>query len=195
MYGLWPFYSRNRGLKFSYVRLHCTALRLYRKTYIFSATADATKFSRAISGVNVRLKTKFRKLPLSPSSGSTLNINCTVLCAHFNKMYIRGHTTIIYHLRIRTVKDKNSLLVFKNSARRSFLALGSNGKTILGPREEKRWTTLIRPVNILAHPFNTEYGGSMFLRNGSTRNISQCNNPEDHNLIPHHLECLESVLH
>jgi hypothetical protein len=48
-------------------------------------------------------------------------------------------------------------LVFKNSARRGFLALGSDGKTILGPKEEKGWTTLayiIMPVNI---PFNVAY--------------------------------------
>jgi hypothetical protein len=29
----------------------------------------------------------------------------------------------------------------RNSARRGFLALGSNGKSILGSREEKIWTT------------------------------------------------------
>jgi hypothetical protein len=50
---------------------------------------------------------------------------------------------VICHFWISTVKDKvNWLLVFKNSARRGFLALRSNGKTILGPREEKSWTTL-----------------------------------------------------
>jgi hypothetical protein len=37
---------------------------------------------------------------------------------------------------------KNWLLVSKNSARKGFLALGSNGKTIYGPREEKSATTL-----------------------------------------------------
>jgi hypothetical protein len=39
--------------------------------------------------------------------------------------------------------NENWLLIFKNSARRGFLASGSNGKTILGPREEKSWTTLL----------------------------------------------------
>jgi hypothetical protein len=42
------------------------------------------------------------------------------------------------------VKDYDSwILVFKNSAGRGFLALGSIGKTILGPREERSWTTLL----------------------------------------------------
>jgi hypothetical protein len=33
--------------------------------------------------------------------------------------------------------NENWLLVYKNNARRGFLALGSNGKIILDPREEK----------------------------------------------------------
>jgi hypothetical protein len=37
---------------------------------------------------------------------------------------------------------KNRLSVFKNSARRGFLAFESNGKTILVAREEKRRTTM-----------------------------------------------------
>jgi hypothetical protein len=45
---------------------------------------------------------------------------------------------------ISIVKDnKDWLLDFKNSARRGILAFGSNGKTILGPRDEKVWTSLI----------------------------------------------------
>jgi hypothetical protein len=44
----------------------------------------------------------------------------------------------------RYFKDNAKLvLVFKYSARRGFLALGSNRKTIFGPREEESWTTLI----------------------------------------------------
>jgi hypothetical protein len=34
------------------------------------------------------------------------------------------------------------LLVFKNTARRIFLALDSKGKTIFGPKEERYWTAL-----------------------------------------------------
>jgi hypothetical protein len=51
---------------------------------------------------------------------------------------------VICRFSINIVKDdENWLLVLKNSARRGFLALGSNGKTILFPREEKNWTTLL----------------------------------------------------
>jgi hypothetical protein len=32
--------------------------------------------------------------------------------------------------------------MFKNSATRGFLALGSNGKTIIVPRKEKSWTAV-----------------------------------------------------
>jgi hypothetical protein len=39
----------------------------------------------------------------------------------------------------------NWLLVFKNSARRGFLALVYNGKIILGPREEKVGPTRYKP--------------------------------------------------
>jgi hypothetical protein len=42
---------------------------------------------------------------------------------------------VICHFRIGIVKDnENWLLILKNTARRVLLALGSNGKTILGPR-------------------------------------------------------------
>lgn len=37
-------------------------------------------------------------------------------------------------------------ICFKNCASRRFLALGSIGKTILGPREERSWTTLVQPI-------------------------------------------------
>jgi hypothetical protein len=130
----------------------CTVLCCYctvKRTFFQLLQKLQNFLGRSISGVNVRLKTKFRKLALSPSSGSTLNINCTVLCAHFNKMYIRGYTTIICHLRIRTVKDKNSLLVFKNSARRSFLAFGSNGKNYSWSEGRK---TLDHPDKTRQHP-------------------------------------------
>jgi hypothetical protein len=41
-----------------------------------------------------------------------------------------------------TVKDsKNWLLVLKNCVKSGFLALASNGKNILGLKEEKYWTT------------------------------------------------------
>jgi hypothetical protein len=50
---------------------------------------------------------------------------------------------IMFNFQINIVKDtENWLLVLKNCARWGFLALGANGKTILGPREEKSWTTL-----------------------------------------------------
>jgi hypothetical protein len=39
------------------------------------------------------------------------------------------------HFSISVVQDIVWLFVFKNSARRDFLALGSNGKFILGARE------------------------------------------------------------
>jgi hypothetical protein len=35
------------------------------------------------------------------------------------------------------IDNENWLLFFKYSARRGFQALGSNGKTILGPRKEE----------------------------------------------------------
>jgi hypothetical protein len=44
---------------------------------------------------------------------------------------------VIWHFWISIVKDnKYWLLIFQNSARRGFLALGFNRKIILGPREE-----------------------------------------------------------
>jgi hypothetical protein len=47
---------------------------------------------------------------------------------------------VICHFWIIIVKDnENWLLVFKNSDRRGFLALGSYGKIITGPMEGKRW--------------------------------------------------------
>jgi hypothetical protein len=46
-------------------------------------------------------------------------------------------------LKKKIVRDKEKWgLVFKISARKGFLALMSNGRTILGPREETYWTTL-----------------------------------------------------
>jgi hypothetical protein len=45
---------------------------------------------------------------------------------------------VICHAQISIVKDnENWLLVLKNTARRGFLAIGSNRKTILRLREEK----------------------------------------------------------
>jgi len=40
-------------------------------------------------------------------------------------------------------KDENWLLVFESGVRKCFLAVGSNGKTILGPREEKFGVVLL----------------------------------------------------
>jgi hypothetical protein len=37
---------------------------------------------------------------------------------------------------MRIIEDTQIVCFQKNSVRRGFLALGSNGKTILGPREE-----------------------------------------------------------
>jgi hypothetical protein len=49
---------------------------------------------------------------------------------------------------MRNVKDnENWLLVFKNSVRRDVFVLGSNGKTILDPRDEKSWSTLVQ-INV-----------------------------------------------
>jgi hypothetical protein len=53
---------------------------------------------------------------------------------------------VICYFWLRDVKDSdNWLLVFIDSARRGFLALESNRKTILGPKEKKSWTTLAFP--------------------------------------------------
>jgi hypothetical protein len=38
--------------------------------------------------------------------------------------------------------------VLKNSARRGFLALGSNGRTIFGPREEKVRPLYFRTIHV-----------------------------------------------
>jgi hypothetical protein len=51
---------------------------------------------------------------------------------------------VIRHFWTTVVQDNEKwLLVFKNSARRGFLALGSNVRIILGPREEKRVINLV----------------------------------------------------
>jgi hypothetical protein len=69
-----------------------------------------------------------------------------VLQAHFPLLQRVSKIVIISSAALRASvthatdfnKDnENWLLVFKKSAKRGFLALGSNGKTILGPREEK----------------------------------------------------------
>jgi hypothetical protein len=50
----------------------------------------------------------------------------------------------ICHFCVSIVKDnENWPLLFKSSVTRGFLAFESNGKTILSPREEKSWTTLV----------------------------------------------------
>jgi hypothetical protein len=50
---------------------------------------------------------------------------------------------VICHFRISIVKDnENWLLVFKDSARRGFLALGANEKIFLARGKKKRWTAL-----------------------------------------------------
>jgi hypothetical protein len=55
---------------------------------------------------------------------------------------------VICNFRISTVKDnENWLLVFKNSVREGFLAIGANGKTIFGPREGKSWNTLSHKIH------------------------------------------------
>jgi hypothetical protein len=57
---------------------------------------------------------------------------------------------IFEHFWGSVVKDnENWLLVLKNCARRGFLVLGSNGSTILGPREENSWTTMTYSVSHL----------------------------------------------
>jgi hypothetical protein len=49
----------------------------------------------------------------------------------------------IPHFRISIIKDnKNCRLLLKSNSRRGFLDLGSKGRITLGPRKEKRWTTL-----------------------------------------------------
>jgi hypothetical protein len=64
--------------------------------------------------------------------------NSIVICAHFNKIYIWTYTIAICLFWISIFRhNEHWLLVFKTSARRDFLALGSNRKTLLGPREEK----------------------------------------------------------
>jgi hypothetical protein len=69
--------------------------------------------------------------------------NSTVICTHLNKIYIWTYIRVIRHfdtfIYIYTVigiaivmKDNGSwILVFKNNAVRSFLALKSNGKIFL----------------------------------------------------------------
>jgi hypothetical protein len=63
---------------------------------------------------------------------------------------------VICHFRISIVKDNEKwLYALKYSARMGLLALGSNRKTILGPREEKSWTTLplmIRETSMYVTP-------------------------------------------
>jgi hypothetical protein len=67
--------------------------------------------------------------------------NSIAICVYSNKIYISAYTMVICHFSISTVKDnENRLLVFKNSARRVFLAIGSNR------REEESWTTLMYTI-------------------------------------------------
>jgi hypothetical protein len=51
---------------------------------------------------------------------------------------------VICNFCVSIVKDNgNRILVFKNNARKYFFALGCNGGTFLGLREEKSWFILI----------------------------------------------------
>jgi hypothetical protein len=77
-----------------------------------------------------------------------ITCNSTVICAHFNKMYIWACTMVICYFWRSILKDnENWLLVFKNSVWKSFITLGSYRKTILGSREE----------NMLSHPGLNRY--------------------------------------
>jgi hypothetical protein len=59
---------------------------------------------------------------------------------------------VLFNFLRSIVKDsENWLLVFRNTARRGFLDLGSNRKTILGPREGKSWTTHLKPNLVFKH--------------------------------------------
>jgi hypothetical protein len=53
--------------------------------------------------------------------------------------------------------NENWLLVSKNSARWGFLVLVSNRKTILDPREEKIWTTLIYVVFVRSYKIEMKF--------------------------------------
>jgi hypothetical protein len=59
--------------------------------------------------------------------------------AHFNNIYISAYTLLICQfLYSKYFKDNyNQLFILKLGSRRGFLAQGFNGKTSLGPRDEK----------------------------------------------------------
>jgi hypothetical protein len=62
--------------------------------------------------------------------------------------------------------DKNWLLVFENSARRGFLALASNRKAVIVPREDESLTKLVYVVRWLIHQlgyfqFGVPYANTM----------------------------------
>jgi hypothetical protein len=72
---------------------------------------------------------------------------------------------VICHFWISIVKNNaNWLLVFKNSARRGFLALESSRKTILGPWEEKGCTTLAYNMTVIARLSMLESNWKRLLR-------------------------------
>jgi hypothetical protein len=64
---------------------------------------------------------------------------------HISITFIFDHLLSCFIVKENDKDEDNEtqLLDLKNSSRRYFLALGSNGKTILGPTEEKIWTTLV----------------------------------------------------
>lgn len=64
--------------------------------------------------------------------------NNEVICIHFNKIYIRVYNTVVCHFWISIVKgNENCLFVLKGSEMRACLALGSNRKATVGPKEER----------------------------------------------------------
>jgi hypothetical protein len=68
--------------------------------------------------------------------------NFTVICAHFNTMYIWEYTKKICHFWINIVKDnENWILVFKNSAKRSTWHLDAMG-SLVDFHDAFSWTRL-----------------------------------------------------
>lgn len=90
------------------------------------------KFSKQVSSDTRRCRGKF-------------NMQCysAVTCACFSTVHISAHTTVISPFRKSIVRDNgNWLLLTRNNARRVPWPLSAMEKALLGPREEKIWTTL-----------------------------------------------------
>jgi hypothetical protein len=78
--------------------------------------------------------------------------NCVVICAHFNRTCVWAYTTYRKFSVLNKeviLKDKEYwLLVFKNSTRRVFLAVGTNVKLFLARRKKmlgQTWSIWTKP--------------------------------------------------